>query len=142
MDTIETLQYTRAADLPGTDAVPARAIDITPYLGRWVNTNRSSKGITSFTLAVREGRTFIHASAANAPFDWGEQEATLYSSGVEGSTTSAFNAVYGFGFAESFLAANLNAGLIIIAAYTRFNDESGRSNYFSREFYFHDKQPG
>ena len=31
---------------------------------------------------------------------------------------------------------SVDTGLIIIAAYNEFSDDSGRSNYFSREFYY------
>jgi hypothetical protein len=52
------------------------------------------------------------------------------------TTRLVFFAVYDFDFMRMFLAANMNKGLLIIASYNTFRDGSGRSNYFSREFFY------
>ena len=49
---------------------------------------------------------------------------------------AGFLAVYDFDFMQMSLAANMNKGLLIIASYNTFRDGSGRSNYFSREFFY------
>jgi hypothetical protein len=48
----------------------------------------------------------------------------------------AFRATYDFGFLETRLEANLSLGLLVIANLNTFRDDSGRSNYFSREFFY------
>ena len=47
-----------------------------------------------------------------------------------------FLARYDFGFADLTLAANEAKGLLIIAAFSTFRNGSGRSNYFTREFFY------
>ncbi|MEO5931386.1 MAG: hypothetical protein ABIR47_15745, partial [Candidatus Kapaibacterium sp.] len=138
MRDMETLQYTRAADIPAAQGTMV-PVTMEPFLGSWINTNSASRGITSFTLTQEGDAVMIHPVAAESPADWGSEEITAYAAGVDGGKLSAFNALFDAEFVETFLAANLNAGLIIIAAYTRFKDGSDRSNYFSREFYYHDK---
>ncbi len=131
-----SIPYTRAADRVETPENLVGEIDITPLLGTWINSNRATKGLTRFVLAKKKGVTTLHAFANDSPFDWGELEIVLYADSINSQKTVAFNANYDFGFMESFLAANTNKGLIIIAAYNKFKDDSQRSNYFSREFYF------
>ena len=63
----------------------------------------------------------------------------LYSTGVQSSDVMAFSATYDFGFLETRLEANLSLGLLVIANLNTFRDGSGRSNYFSREFFYHSK---
>ena len=109
--------------------------DITPLLGNWVNSNPATEWITKFTLA-RKGDTFsISTSSARKPLDWGEVEITTYSDNI-GET--AFLAFYDLGFLKSHLAANTNKGLIVIAAFHRF-ENSERPNFLCREFYYRER---
>jgi hypothetical protein len=43
---------------------------------------------------------------------------------------------YYFEFLEMSLAAYSTKGLIVVSQYTRFKDQSGRPDYFNREFFF------
>ena len=49
---------------------------------------------------------------------------------------AGFLARYDFGFSELSLAANEAQGLLIIASFSTFRDGSGRSSYFTREFFY------
>ena len=55
---------------------------------------------------------------------------------VESRQPAGFLARYDFGFSELSLAANEAQGLLIIASFSTFRDGSGRSSYFSREFFY------
>ena len=105
--------------------------DITPLLGDWVNSNPATEWITKFTLAKKGTAFTISTSSARKPFDWGEVEITTYSDNI-GET--AFLAFYDLGFVKSHLAANTNKGLIVIAAFHRFEGE--QPNFLCREFYY------
>jgi hypothetical protein len=52
----------------------------------------------------------------------------------------AFIAKYDLEFAETLIEGNVNAGLLVLAAFHTFRDGSRRANYFSREF-FHEVTP-
>ena len=60
---------------------------------------------------------------------------TTYSDNI-GET--AFLAFYDLGFVKSHLAANTNKGLIVIAAFHRF-ENSERPNFLCREFYYRER---
>jgi hypothetical protein len=78
----------------------------------------------------------LTAYGAGALRDWGTVAAVPHAAGVDGREPAGFLAVYEFGFMQVVLAANLNKGLMIVASYNAFRDGSGRSNYFSREFFY------
>ncbi len=134
----ETISHSRAGDLPAAEGGMAAPIDPGPYLGQWRNSNPKSTGISSFTLARRGDAVVIRAESADSAVVWPETEITMFATSVAGDKLSAFSALIDFGFMESFLAGNINLGLIVIATFNRFKDESGRADYFAREYYFHE----
>ncbi len=68
--------------------------------------------------------------------DWGRVPIGMLYKGSPGAAqASAFEAQFEFGPMTALLEANLSKGLLIIACLKTFRDDSGRSNYFVREFF-------
>jgi hypothetical protein len=111
----------------------ATEVDMSPLLGIWVNSNSQTHWIKRFTLGKLGNVFTIHAYGATQPFDWGEVEVVPY---MDNIGELAFHALYDLEPVHSLLAANTNKGLIIIAAFNRFKQASGRANFLCREFYF------
>ena len=65
-----------------------------------------------------------------------------YAENVSSRQPSGFFADYDFGFMELRLAANFNKGLLIVAGFSRFRSGDARSNYFTREFFYHERASG
>lgn len=131
---METTSKTETAEpSPGKTV---EAVDLAPLLGNWVNSNPATKWIKRFTLAKRDGAAVLHAFGAQEPLDWGEVELTAY---MGDSAMVGFHAVYDLGSMEAILAANTNKGLVVIVAFYKFKDQSGRANFISREFYFREQ---
>jgi hypothetical protein len=102
----------------------------------WKNTKGATRVIRELTLA-KDGNSYVlHAYGAGSPRDWGKVVVTPYASSVDAFDAAGFHAVYDFEFLQMVLAANMNKGLLIIASYNTFRDGSGRSNYFTREFFY------
>jgi hypothetical protein len=51
----------------------------------------------------------------------------------------AFEANYDLGFMDVQVQANFSLGLLVLACFNIFKDQSGRQNYFSREFFRREK---
>ena len=139
---MQALKYVRAEDQLGAGSAAPAEIDPTPLLGEWINTNTATRGIEKVIITRRGDDVFIRVVGAwsPSPLDWGEARAdVLYSTGVQSSDVMAFSAVYDFGFLETRLEGNLSLGLLVIANLNTFRDGSVRSNYFSREFFYHSK---
>jgi hypothetical protein len=141
---MQLLKYVRAEDQLGAVSATPAEIDPSPLLGEWVNTNTETRGIEKVIISRAGDGVFIRVFGAwsPSPRDWGEARAdVLYSTGVQSSDVMAFSAEYDFGFLETRLEANLSLGLLVIANLNTFKDGSVRSNYFSREFFYHSKEP-
>lgn len=137
---MEALKHVRAEDLLETESTAKAEIDASPLVGEWINTNTSTRGIVKAKIRREDDSLFVRmlGSASPSTRDWGEARVdALYSSSVQSVDGMALTATYDFGFLETRLEANLSLGLLVIANFNTFRDGSGRSNYFSREFFYH-----
>ncbi|HEU4388483.1 MAG TPA: hypothetical protein VFV34_11845 [Blastocatellia bacterium] len=138
---MEAYRYVRAEDqaLPSTDPGP---LDVAPLCGIWVNTNTDTRGIEKVLVRQSGGKLLVRVIAAGPAeaIDWGETEArAVYAKDATSKVGMAFEALYEFASVQSLLQANLSLGLLVVAGLNTFKDDSGRSNYFGREFYYRAK---
>ena len=136
---METGKYVRAGDRVelANDGVD-RTIDIAPFVGTWVNTMRDTQGFVKLIVSSRDGRLFVQAfgAAASDLCDWGEVPAEVYADSINSKTAMSFTATFDFGFMETHLQTNLKRGTMVIATANKFSDLSGRSDYYTREFFY------
>src|SRR5262245_59300351 len=136
---METLKFVRAEDHPKSGIVVPGGIDASSLCGSWVNTNNETRGIQRVVLREIDGDLHVRVTAAgpSGPIEWGEiKVASVYATDSGSRNAGAFEAHYDFGFMKALLQANLSLGLLVVAGLNTFEDESHRSNYFSREFYY------
>jgi hypothetical protein len=123
----------------GTQSKAAvQALEISGMVRSWANTNPATQGISSVRLRYADGelRITIFGAMQNAPFSWGEAVVeSIYAENASSTRGMAFVAKYDFGFLQTLIEGNVNAGLLVLAAFHTFHDGSRRSNYFSREFF-------
>ncbi|HLJ86182.1 MAG TPA: hypothetical protein VKZ53_05125 [Candidatus Angelobacter sp.] len=107
------------------------------FCGDWITTNGGSKGIAKAKIDFLDAKLIVHAfgAPASAPIDWGPVVAGIFTDGPNSSRIRAFHAFYDFGFMESYLQAKTEKAVLVVASFNRFKDQSGRANYFSREFF-------
>lgn len=113
-----------------------RASDLT---GRWVNTNQETKGIAE-CMIDRQGERFIInlvGVGAKDPIEWPEVEGKLLANLDEegGQRACAVSGTFEFNFMKAEAYIRLNRGVLVIVFYNTFLDNSGRSNYVTREFF-------
>ena len=114
-------------------------VDLSSLLGPWRNTYRGSKGIHRVVLSRDGDRYMLHGWGMGCDDDWGEVPVVPHATNVASQEPAGFLARYDFGFSELSLAANEAKGLLIIASYSTFRDGSGRSSYFTREFFYRER---
>lgn len=109
-----------------------------PLLGTWLNTNAATGGIAKTVLAAKENGIVLRVFAAGKEqmVDWGETAASIFAADALATEAMAFSAFYDFGFMETQLQGHVRQGVLIIAKFDRFKDDSGRSNYLSKEFFY------
>jgi len=99
--------------------------------GTWINTNAASRGVLKLDIAADGDALRITAGS------WGSTTAHAYAvDGFNSREALAFNCTFSLADRDIRLQANIKAGVLVIAFLTRFRDDSGRSNYFGREFYY------
>ena len=151
--------------LPAQATAPGGVLDPALLAGTWYATDHEASGVVRLELTPHDGTLFVRAFGANdgadsadgagsagsagsadavdgaqdgedgEPYDWGEIEATSYGSSVTATDAMAFSAIYNFGFMVTVLAAYAKQGILVLDTFNTFTDSSGRSNYFSREFF-------
>jgi hypothetical protein len=133
------LACVRAEERPRSEPIGG-ALTPEPLLGTWVNTNATTRGITKAVLTPSGDDVALRifgASDDGVPRDWGEVGARPFAENIGSTAATAFSAFYDFGFMETALQAHIRQGLLIIAKFERFKDDSDRSNYFTKEFFYH-----
>jgi hypothetical protein len=135
---VTAFSYVRAEDrLPEAAALPGGPLDPALLFGTWYATDKQAAGVVRLELREQGDKLLVRAFGADAeaPNDWGEIEATAYGTAVTATDAMAFSAMYDFGFLVTILAAYAKQGILVLDTFNTFTDSSGRSNYFSREFF-------
>lgn len=135
---MKTLEYVRAEDqLPDQVTAPGGALAPRALVGTWYATDKEATGVVRLEVAERDRTLFVRVFGADPaePYDWGEVVATTFGTGVTAVDATAFTAVFDFGFLVTALAAHAGQGILTLDTFNTFTDSSGRSNYFSREFF-------
>lgn len=128
-------------DWPARERGGEAGVDLTHLLGLWINTCRETHSLDRFTLSRGEAGETIETVAVTGGGnrDLGRAAVTPFSAHVDSRKADGFTARYDFGFLEMTLAAYFVKGLIVVSQYTRFQDGSGRPDYFNREFFFREE---
>jgi len=109
-------------------------------VGRWLNTNRDTRGIAECTIE-REGDQInvrITGAGEDGPIAWPVVAAQSLANLEEeaGQRTGALMATFEFGFMRVETHIRINKGVLVIVLFATFLDGSGRSNYLNREFFY------
>lgn len=110
-------------------------IDPSPVLGEWTNYDDASRNIAWLTLAQRGDAVTLNVVGV-PDIEWGETIVYPFALTVAGGEAVAFKADYDFGFLRVAILAYLNKRLLVVDAYSTFQDESGRSSYFVRDHFY------
>jgi len=119
------------------------SLDASVLLGEWSNTNHSATGIARLMLAQTENGIIIRVLGAGnpQPFDWGEAPAELFADLPELNQAMSFTSFHDLEFMSVWLLAYVNKGVLVVVSLSRFQDNSGRSNYWDKELFFRSQEP-
>ena len=110
-------------------------LSLQPLLGRWLKTNESPQWIRALEVRDDSGRLLVRVAGDLSPDAWGEAEAeAVYASSPESREGAAFVARFALPEHEVDVEANVNLGLLVVAALTRPRD--GACGQFTREFFY------
>jgi hypothetical protein len=108
--------------------------------GRWLNTNRETRGIAECVVARDRDQIKVNVIGVGAggPIAWPTVTAHELANLEEeaGQRTGALMATFDFGFMRAETHMRVNKGVFVIVLFATFLDDSGRSNYLNREFFY------
>ena len=110
-------------------------LSLQPLLGRWLKTNESPQWIRALEVRDDGGRLRVRVAGDLSPHDWGEAEAeAVYAGSPDSREGAAFVARFALPDHEIDIEANVNLGLLVVAALTR--TRSAACGQFTREFFY------
>lgn len=112
-------------------------IDPAALVGTWINSNLDTNSIARVKISEVDGkvRLQVFAIGPDGLIDWGLADAQVFAGGPASHGGVGFTAHYDFGFAEARLQAMIMKGLLVLAQFHLFKDDSGRADYFLREYF-------
>lgn len=135
-----SLEFKQNGHLDSALLDPATTARAEKLIGRWVNTNPETKGIV-FCEIRRDGDELtidLAGAGVDGPIAWPVARTKALGNLEEeaGQRTIALAATFEFGFMKSETYIRVNKGVLVIVLFNTFQDESGRSNYLNREFFY------
>jgi hypothetical protein len=131
------MQFAQLCDRVEVDPAQVRFIEPQDLVGTWVNSNPDTAGVARMVISDDEGKLSIRsfAVAQGDLVDWGTADLTLFASLPSAQVPAGFTCRYDFGFAEIVFQAMIMKGLIVLAQFHTFKDDSKRSPFFVREYF-------
>jgi hypothetical protein len=112
-------------------------IDRAALVGTWINSNLDTNSIARVKISDADGelQLQVFAMSPDGLIDWGPSDAEVFAAGPGFRAGVGFTCNYDFGFAEARLQAMIMKGLLVLAQFHLFKDDSGRADYFLREYF-------
>jgi hypothetical protein len=131
------MQFAQLCDRVEVDATTAPPTDLSAFPGVWVNSNPATNGIAQLMMSESEGNLSLQVSAIGPAglIDWGTVDIAVFTSTPMSRVGTGFTGRYDFGFAETRLQGSMVKGLIVLAQFHCFKDDSNRVDYFVREYF-------
>jgi hypothetical protein len=125
---------------PALSDPDTRTLQADKLIGRWLNTNPETQGVAEIIIE-RAGESFfvgVLGAGEDGLIAWPRTEATALANLEEeaGQRALALAVDFDFGFMRAETYLRVNKGVLVIVAYYIFLDDSRRSNYVNREFFY------
>ena len=120
--------------------IGGKSPNLEKLVGRWLNTNRDTRGIAECTITPEGGQVKVSVVGVgdDGPIAWPVVTAHALANLEEeaGQRTGALMATFEFAFMRAETHIRINKGVLVIVLFATFLDDSGRSNYLNREFFY------
>lgn len=118
-------------------AILAGDITRTALIGHWINSNPETNSIARLNISDSDNALSVQVFAVgpDGVVDWGVTTADVFAAGPASTAGAGFACTYDFGFAEARFQGMIMKGLLVLAQFHIFKDDSGRANYFLREYF-------
>ena len=137
----ENLEFKQIRDLDqALIEADVQTMNVDRITGRWKNTDRHTRGLSEITIEQTGEQFSVSALGvgADGPIAWRAKRvrplANLEEEAGQRGITLVADFDFGFMSAETYL--RINKGVLVIVLFTTFTDQSGRTGYVTREFFY------
>lgn len=112
-------------------------MELGALLGTWINSNPDTHSVALVNATESGGRLRLQVSAVGSDglVDWGAADAEVFAATPDSYAGAGFTCRYEFEYGETRLQGMIMKGLLVLAQFHLFNDNSKRENYFLREYF-------
>jgi hypothetical protein len=130
------MEFAQLSDRVEVDPT-AGPMELSALPGTWVNTNTGTNSIARLVISEAGGKVSlqVYGVGPEGLIDWGVADVVLYAASPNSRVSAGFVSHYDFGFVETRLQAMIMKGLIVLAQFHSFKDDSDRADYFVREYF-------
>ncbi len=131
------MQFAQVCDRVEIDTASVGPIDLSAFPGTWVNANPDTNGIARLLITESGGNLSLQTFAIGPQglIDWGMTGAAIFTAGPLSRLAAGFTSSYDFGFVETRLQGMIMKGLLVLAQFHSFKDDSQRADHFVREYF-------
>lgn len=131
------MQYAQLSDRIENTEANGLIDDLRALPGVWINSNPDTNGIARLIISESDERLSLQAFAVGPEglIDWGHTSVEVFAGLPTSRVAAGFTGRFDFGFVETELQGMIMKGLLVLAQFHRFKDDSGRADYFVREYY-------
>jgi hypothetical protein len=115
-----------------------RSLQISQFCGDWLNADRTGAcGMLGVTTTEQEGGLWVRGlgMAKPAGYVWPRVHAPSFAPDPGADQAWGFLVDYDFGFLRTIIAGYYKTAVLVATTYNIFQDGSGRTPYWSREFF-------
>ena len=130
------MQFAQLSDRVESDG-SSTPMDVQALPGVWINSNPNTTGIARMVMSESEGKLSLQVFAVGPDglIDWGSTNVNVFAGLPTSKVGAGFTCVFDFGFAETELQGMIMKGLLVLAQFHRFKDNSKRADFFVREYF-------
>ncbi|BAY90098.1 MULTISPECIES: hypothetical protein [unclassified Tolypothrix] len=108
------------------------------FVGTWVNKDNNTRGVTRLVITSAGSNKLniqVFGKCHPTDCDWGTVPVVTYGLNVQDTNHTYATANYTKGFSNTLLTLNHAGSQIMLQGFTQFLDNSGRQNYYSRDYF-------
>ncbi|HVF21863.1 MAG TPA: hypothetical protein VM941_02260 [Pyrinomonadaceae bacterium] len=112
-------------------------MELGALLGTWINSNPDTHSVAVVKAMHSDGKLKLQVSSVGPDgfVDWGVAEAQVFAATPESDAGAGFTCRYEFSHGETRLQGMIMKGLLVLAQFHLFKDNSDRESYFLREYF-------
>ncbi|OUL19968.1 hypothetical protein [Nostoc sp. 106C] len=108
------------------------------FVGTWVNKDANTRGVTRLVITsagTNKLNIQVFGKCHPTDCDWGTAPVVTYGLNVQDTNHTYGTANYNKGFSNTLLTLDYAGSQIMLQGFTQFLDNSGRQNYYSRDYF-------